>query len=461
MPTHKSKRPRASAEGVGRGLIGQRKSARLAGRVSRLEALPTDVLTKILSCLCWKELLKVRVSKRLRQMSLITPAIDKIRVRRLVQGKWHPKSDRTAHLDRFAEALPMVQSLDVESDHSPPPHIQKSWIERMIEKEAGPERYMKIKVKQLLSFRHIRHLNISYQNGHLQGYGPSEVIFSLSTSEELDIGDNEGLEFDLSDVARLTRLKSFHCRACHKATGSLASLSHLQDKLESLCINFCGKITGNLTELASFSKLRELYMFDCGGITGDMGDIQQDHFLAIETFRIAGSGVRGGELDSIDDAPDIMSAWSNFLNNGSVPRPISKKQIPWGHSLSLFAYSHDNFEAYPYRVISPLFKAGQRAGFVWANKNTIEEARGITKVTWLDPEPQLEDPGYAAYAEELGLLNALLASKSSTNAFCRMTRPPQKKSITIFSNDTETTGHSLRVLYQNLPILSVVSRDSR
>ena len=83
-------------------------------------------------------------------------------------------------------------------------------------------------------------------------------------------------------------------------------------------------------------------------------------------------------------------------------------------------------------MISPpfvaiLFKAGQRAGFVWANKNTIEEARGITKVTWLDPEPQLEDPGYAAYAEELGLLNALLASKSSTNAFCRMTRPPSEE----------------------------------
>lgn len=51
---------------------------------------------------------------------------------------------------------------------------------------------------------------------------------------------------------------------------------------------------------------------------------------------------------------------------------------------------------------------GQRAGFVLANKSTIEEARGITKVTWLDPEPQLEDPDYDPYAEEIGLLNALL-----------------------------------------------------
>lgn len=431
MPIHKSKRC-ASAEGIDRGSIGQRKSARLAGRVSKLEDLPTDVLTKILSCLRWKEIMKVRVSKRIRQVSLITPVVEQIWIRRQVQGKWRPKSAVTQRLDRLGSVLPMVHHLYIEPDHSHP-FQEEDEFTREMNAFCGKPWYMKVNMKHLRRFQHIKHLNLSYQKDHLRGHAPSEIIFSLSTLEELDIMGNKEIEFDLSDVSRLTRLKLFNCRGCDKATGSLTSLRCFQHQLESLSISYCTQISGDLARnLFDFTKLEKLLVLGCEGITGDIRDIRNDHFLAMKNFGIAGSAIFGNEIDFVSDTLTVMSAWRQLLDYGAQSRSFGTKNSPWGLTIRLSPDSPERFRAYPYYVISPpftaiLFKMGQRAGFVWANKSTIEEASGITKVTWLDPEPHLEDPDYTAYAEELSLLNSLLASKSSTNAFREMTRPPTEE----------------------------------
>eukprot|EP00984_Skeletonema_dohrnii_P005677 scaffold2002_cov116-Skeletonema_dohrnii-CCMP3373.AAC.3 len=149
------------------------------------------------------------------------------------------------------------------------------------------------------NFFKLRVLHINY--AELNGRYP--VLFNFPLLNELSISNCSSLKFDLDMLVGLSSLKVLKLgigtatywdrdSGISRLTGNLSSLRVLRDTIEKVCIINSQHIRGNFMDLADFPLLKELDLFRTG-VTGDIRNIREHDFPALESLRLP-SAVIGG-----------------------------------------------------------------------------------------------------------------------------------------------------------------------
>jgi hypothetical protein len=231
----------------------------------------------------------------------------------------------------------------------------------------------------------------------LNGRYPS--LFSFPLLQKLRIAFCFGLKWDLEMLEGLPMLTDLYCESNHVLTGNINSLRVLKNTLALVEISGCHLVQGSLMDLADFPHLEELDLRGTN-VRGDIRDIREHDFPALKSLSLP-SGVYGGqghELQSISDAPDVISTIYSFQKQ----RPTLLKD--WYGQLSEDSpewYFAEDDEGY--NNTAPLFiafvQAGPRLGYRWETEDS--EFPFACEVNWLDPEPDRESSDYEQYTKEL------------------------------------------------------------
>ena len=247
------------------------------------------------------------------------------------------------------------------------------------------------------------------------------LFHSFPLLEKLSIIECSSLKWDLEMIAGLPLLKELMCyNEAHSnkcVTGNINSLRVLKDTFETLTIDNCPLVEGNLMDLADFPHLKELHLPGTA-VTGDIRDINTNDFSSLE-YLAPPKNVYGGwgyELQRISDAPDLMRALNHF--NKKRPNVIdSFEHLYW----TLIDDSPEWYESvedsnrFPFGI--KFVKAGSRVGYRWESY----DGDNPCEVNWLDPEPDRESNDYAKYIEELQEIN------SEVHVFRGFHQPPSEE----------------------------------
>ena len=334
-----------------------------------------ELAARVLSFLGMQDVLRARVCRSLRATSkLVTPGDH------LVARNFYNRSNWYRIWKSFGrDVLPKVEEIYIETSS--------------------------VSLSDLLQFEHLKrlsispHLGLSYHN-----------LFSLHRLERLELvydGKPTAYQMELSHIASLKNLKELRLHPssdnvlAEGVAGYLKSLSGLK-KLTYLRMssNF---VKGNLLSLAELPSLSLLDLRDCPKVSGDIRDIESQHFPSLKILKIESTriyGRPGTPLMSIDDASVLFSAWNRVI---SQPRPLSTIEggkMPWA---KLDKSSSDYYYPSRWTVYSrhppftaTMIRVGQRVGYRWKNK-----ADQACDICWLGPEPSSGDADYETYWAKL------------------------------------------------------------
>ncbi len=202
------------------------------------------------------------------------------------------------------------------------------------------------------------------------------------------------LKWDLDLLAGFPLLKELNCSGCACLTGNISSLRVLKGTLEKVKIFDGYGVYGNLMDLADFPHLKVLDLRNTS-VTGDVRDIKENDFSALEPFLHLPAGVCGGlgyEFQRISDVPAAMHAMN-----------VLQKRTGLLYLGVDFRLSEDSPDWYPRVEMKPpppftirfvQFPNSERLGWWWVALDHKGEFLSCCDVNWLDPVPDGESGKY-------------------------------------------------------------------
>lgn len=360
-----------------------------------MDDLEANVIATVLGYLCWKDILKARVCRKWKEAATITSVPETTTKR----GSWEVQElfvkdrDFGLALHWISVALPRIPVVNFDFSLG---------ASKKFEIADGPDAELTLQIDipgyhpeppvdlaPLANFRDLRHLYLSQTS--LNGRYP--FLFNFPRLETLDLLWNTKLKWDLEMLAELPCLKKLSAVQNHSLTGKLRSVRTLCLCLIELNLFNCDQVEGCLSDVADFPLLEKLNV-DGTKVTGDIREIGPNDFFAVKELCL-GSGVYGGgDLERIQDAPDVMLA--RYYLKKRTPSLFEHRR--W----SLSQESPERYEIHGHHSREPPFhvefvKAGPRLGWRWTNC----VGGGSCEAHWLDVEPSPSDEQYGEYLKEL------------------------------------------------------------
>jgi hypothetical protein len=248
-------------------------------------------------------------------------------------------------------------------------------------------------VEIISNFSKLRILDFCTWNPGLNGKYPFLFSsFPLLQKLKLHSGSCNFLKWDLDMLAGFPLLKELGCWSCACLTGNTSSLRVLKGTLEKAEILDCYGVYGNLMDLADFPHLKKLDLRNTS-VTGDVRDIKENDFSALEPFLHLPTGVCGGagyEFQRISDVPAAMHAMS-----------VLQKRTGLLYLWVTFRLSEDSPDWYPRVEMKPpppfyvrFIQAPERLGWRWVALDHRGELLSSCDVNWLDPLPDGDSGKY-------------------------------------------------------------------
>jgi len=353
--------------------------------------------------------------------SFLSPVEDIMRARRVCttwrdaakmtvpSSKFVVRSERSYNAMRvMSTELPNLQQLQI---------LGFGWEHKYSDGEDPNERratvtanYTTHDINIISNFLKLRVLHIS-QYAPLNGRFP--VLFNFPLLNELSISKCSSLKFDLDMLVGLSSLKVLKLgigtatywdrdSGISRLTGNLSSLRVLRDTIEKVRIIDSQHIRGNFMDLADFPLLKELDLFRTG-VTGDIRNIREHDFPALESLRLS-STVIGGlsyQFQSVAEVPSFMHTIHQLLQ-----RALDLFEEYWLSAAFNWRLSEDSPDWYdrirgplpPFRVY--IVQSGSRLEWRWSwcTANSVDNSCDIN---WLDPEPSSQSGDYETYIEGL------------------------------------------------------------
>jgi hypothetical protein len=133
--------------------------------------------------------------------------------------------------------------------------------------------------------------------------GRYPFLFNFQLLQKLTMG-NCYLKWDFDMLAEFPSLKELDYDRIPRLNGSLSSLRVLKDTLEKVAIRRC---PNDVMDLADFPRLKELDLGGCTVVTGDIRDIREHDFPALESLLLP----KGASM--------VENSMSFFQNVSEVP----------------------------------------------------------------------------------------------------------------------------------------------
>ena len=171
-----------------------------------------------------------------------------------------------------------------------------------------------------------------------------------------------------------------------------------KDTFETITIASCDNVEGNLMDLADFSLLKELNLFNTA-VKGDVRDIGENDFTNLERLRFP-FGVVGGygfKFQRIADVPSVVNAYYRLAKRAKSLREEHYIYYSWRlseQSPDYYAADREGSLLHPPLCIN-FVEVGSRLGWRW------HRGHSCCEINWLDPEPDREGNVYKAYTKEL------------------------------------------------------------
>lgn len=235
--------------------------------------------------------------------------------------------------------------------------------------------------------------------------GRYHSLFNFPLLQRLSISDCRILKYDLDMIASLPSLKEMEL--CHNPhlTGNLTSLRALKDSLESVIIGWCS-IEGDFMDLADLPRLRKMDLLRTD-VTGDIRNIHEDDFPAMESLRLP-MGVVGGdcyEFQLISDVPKFMHTIHTLQQR--TPTLFDPNLLLDAFDWTLSEDSPDSYDweddSHPAPPFSLQFiQVGPRLGWIWCSNIDSYIVQHSCEINWLDQEPSSSSDNcdYETYVEE-------------------------------------------------------------
>jgi hypothetical protein len=247
------------------------------------------------------------------------------------------------------------------------------------------------------NFSKLRILKISDIAG-LNGRYPF-LFNSFPLLQKLSIIDCPYVKWDLHMLSGMPLLKELECYYSDGVSGNINSLRVLKGTLETVYINCCCNVEGNIMDLADFPRLKELNLYG-SAVTGDIRDIGNNDFSSLEDLDLP-RGVYGGagcEFQRISDAPDLIR--SVYLLKKQCPALVQMED--WYGKLSedspdWYERADEDDGAPPFYIC--FVEAGSRTGYRWETGSMTNHKRPC-EVNWLDPEPERGSICYEDYVAD-------------------------------------------------------------
>ena len=300
----------------------------------------------------------------------------------------------------MATALPNLQQLSI--FNLCPGHKYSNGEDPDEERAAETTNYISHDINVISNFRKLRLLHIETCNLN----GRYHVLFGFQFLQKFSTSECSYLKWDL-EMLGFPSLKELATFRNPQLTGNLNSLRVLKDNLEKVEITNCRKIEGNFMNLADFPRLKGLNLI-CTNVTGDIRDIVEDDFPALESIYLPDT-VHGGinyEFQLVSDVTSFMHAIHLLLKrNPTLFNEYWLTSYAFGWNLS--ENSPDMYDREIGRLQPPLdlqsVQAGTRSGWGWYAYGDGPEYHGrhSCEINWLDPEPISESDGYEVYIEDL------------------------------------------------------------
>eukprot|EP00984_Skeletonema_dohrnii_P034510 scaffold33581_cov220-Skeletonema_dohrnii-CCMP3373.AAC.2 len=345
--------------------------------ISGEEVMRASDIARILSYLGCEEIMSARgVSKKWRDAAMMTVPKSEFVVDSV--GSFNAMRVMTT-------ALPNLQQLNIRDVDGGNTYID------------GEDPYDNI----ISNFRRLQSLEI--YDAPLNGSYP--VLFNFPLLQKFTIYNSnfsELVEWNLDMLSGLPSLKELVVDD-GGLSGNVRSMRVLKDTLENVGINNC-HITGNFMDLADFPRLKYLNLRD-NAVTGDIRDICENHFPALERLNLPWS-IRGGVGHQFQHVFEVTS----FMH--AIHRLLQRNQ-------NLFGYNDDLWDAFRWKLSgqspdrydrvsgspAPPFdlqhiQAGSRFGWSWFHEEFTRHSYSC-EINWLDPEPSSESDDYEAYIEAL------------------------------------------------------------
>ena len=371
--------------------------------LASFDDIGVDVLPNILGFLPTEDIIRARVSKKIREaatktivplvdfcvnsvsnyntmrvMTTVLPNLQQITIGKL--GLGHKYSDGE---DPYERDAPIFFDFTMDPD------------EFIADRTA---RYTTHDIGIISNFRKLRILSID-ESAPLNGRYP--VFFNFPLLQKLSIHIHY-LKWDLEMLAGLPLLKelTFFNNTLMMSniglTGNINNLRVLKDTLEKVEICGCFDVKGNLMDLADFPHLKKLDLFGTA-VTGDIRDIGENHFSSLEELLLP-KFVYGGcgyELQRISDAPDLVSAVYHLKTQRSALKMQYCDAYLSDDSPDSYESADDDLDTPPFCI--RFVEAGSRFGYRW---ETLDRT-GFCEVNWLDPKPDRESSDYEVIEEQV------------------------------------------------------------
>ena len=151
-------------------------------------------------------------------------------------------------------------------------------------------------------------------------------------------------------------------------------------------------------DLAHFPHLQKLDLWGTD-VTGDIRDIREHDFPAMEDLRLPSNMVGGRVYDfqRKSDVPSFMQSIYPLLKRTPSLFDLTESFRWW--------LSEESPDWYEYGISTPkppfyleFVQAGPRLGWRWSTLYFSDKS--CCEVSWLDPEPSSDSEDYQAYVEE-------------------------------------------------------------
>eukprot|EP00984_Skeletonema_dohrnii_P025871 scaffold15094_cov223-Skeletonema_dohrnii-CCMP3373.AAC.1 len=370
--------------------------------ISGEEVMRATDIARILSYLGWKDIMRARVSKKWRdavEMTLPTSefAVDSVR-------SYNAMNAMAGGLLSNLQQLSICALGDG--------HKYCDGEDPFEEWDAETAHVTTHDITIISNLRKLRSLSIIGDDAPLNGIYPVLFTFPLLQKFTIVNGDLSDLKWNLEMLSGLPSLKELVViqEDYGGLSGNLRSLRVLKDTLEKVDINYCPNIKGNVMDLADFPRLKVLYLWGNIVVRGDVRDINEHDFPALESLLLPKS-VRGGigyKFHSITEVPSFMHAIHRHrLLQRLLQRNPDLLEYDWnlsdafGWSISKQSpdwYDRENGSPEPPFDLQ-IIQVGPRLGWSWRFHDWRNESASFPcEINWLDPEPS---SNYEAYSEEL------------------------------------------------------------
>ena len=275
------------------------------------------------------------------------------------------------------------------------------------------------------NFSKLRKLSV-LSDAPLNGRYPT--LFNFPLLQELVITECALLNVDFNMFARLTSLRKLDLRTMLHLTGNLGSLKVLKDTLEIINIHNCENVRGNFMVLANFPHLKELILWYTRDVTGDIRDIDEHDFPAMENLCLPHTVVGGirYKFQRISDVPEFVQSIHPLLKRPSNPFGkgyewyVSNKNAPWYLSSDSPDYYDSAGPPHPPFCVE-FIHAGSRLGWSWVSpRHSFETGSHRCEINWLDPEPSSQ---CTSYTEEIQRIE----HERDTHFYKGFTEPPTEE----------------------------------